>query len=406
MPSRILVFHNRYRWPGGEDTVVRDEIDLLHTRGHEMMEHIEDNRSVLNRGRVATLATLWRAAWSKRVYVETQELVRKVRPDIVHVHNFWFALSPSVVTACHDVGLPVVATLHNFRLLCVGGVLLDPRGQACDHCVGRSPAPGVRRGCYRSSHLLSYFVARMIKVNRKRGTWRKDVDLFLVPSDFCRSVFIRGGFPEEQISVRPHFVPDPLPETHAVPPPLPEQARVLFLGRLSREKGLGTLLSAWPDVECATGAQLRLVGDGPLRAELEAQASGRNVSFAGHVPSERVMEEVAKASLIVLPSECYETFGRSIVEGYAMGRPAVVGRIGGPAEIVRDGETGLFFRPSDASDLAGKLARLLTDAELLRRLGEAGRSEYLALYSPQKAYARMMNQYERVLQAGALGTPG
>jgi glycosyltransferase involved in cell wall biosynthesis len=465
-PRKILVLHNRYLWRGGEDETFDAEVALLREHGHEVVERVADNREIVARGRLAALLGLWRGAWSRPAYREMSGLVRREKPDLVHVHNFWYALSPSVLTACHDAGIPVVLRLPNFRLLCPGGVLLDRTGRSCQDCVGQGPGRGVRRRCYHGSLLASWAVARMIRVSRRRGTWERDVDLYLVPSEFCKEVFVRGGLPAGKIAVKPNFVAEPFglettdahrctqigagegscsvgsapsgtgptpseplpPEAsassaasvsaEATPDKLPRSPseeggvrydrtgrmapggnssdssepsvlgaaaeerfqppvsppirvhlcssvanstrwtsgssvssvvksgvvklgaplRALFIGRLSREKGLVTLLKAWREVAAATGAELRLVGDGPLRAELEALAAGLPVSFAGRVEGPALFEEIRAAALTVLPSECYETFGRVVVESYACGRPVVVSNLGGPAELVRDEE--------------------------------------------------------------------
>jgi glycosyltransferase involved in cell wall biosynthesis len=319
----------------------------------------------------------------------------------VHVHNFWFALSPSVFAAAHDLGTPTIAAVHNFRLLCPAGVLLNRFEQACDACIGRSPWPGVWRRCYRKSLAASYLVGRMIRLNRCRRTWWRDVDLFIVPSRFCRDTLVRGGLPAEKITVKPHFVADPRqPGAKASPRSTRSEdshrrARALFVGRLSPEKGLRTLLAAWKRVEATREAELRIVGDGPLRAELEKATAGHHISFTGSLPPDAVIAEMQEAALLVLPSQCYETFGRVVVEAYACGMPAVVSRIGGPQELVAPGETGLLFDPGDAADLAGKLQTLLSDGDLRKRMGRAARERYTETYTPEINYRQLLACYER-----------
>jgi len=408
---RLLLLHNHYGWAGGEDRTFADEVALLREHGHEVVEHVVDNRNVLAKGRLATLLVLRRATWSRRSYNRIRKLIEEAGPELVHVHNFWYVLSPSVLGACHDAGVPVVLRLPNFRLLCPGAVLLNKDGRPCQDCVEAGPALGVERRCYHDSWLASKAVARMIEYNRKRGTWQNDVDLYLVPSQFCREVFVRGGFPTNKIVVKPNFVTDPSLHhgghgahggSQSISSSSQEQAhghRALFVGRLSREKGLKTLFAAWKKVQTEIPeAELRLVGDGPMLEELQGLATGLNVSFAGRVEGDELYREIEAARFTVLPSECYETFGRVVVESYACGRPVVVSNIGGPAELVRDGETGLLFEPGNAEDLAAKLTRFVGDPDTCVNLGRAGRDEYLAKYTPETNYLQLMAAYEEAME--------
>ncbi len=393
---RILLLHNRYVWPGGEDVGVTDDAAQLRSHGHDVVEHIADNRPFVDAGKLALVRALWRAAWSRPAYAELRAKMRAIQPDILHLHNFWFALSPSVLAAAHDENVPTVVTLHNFRLLCPAGVLLDRSGQACQRCVGGPPWPGAWRRCYHGSFFASALAARMIAINRRRHTWERDADLLIVPSEFCRQTFARGGLPTERMVVKPHAATDPFPPGHGPAPAADDPLRALFLGRLGPEKGLRTLLAAWPAVYAACPhAELRLVGDGPLRGPLERTAADLPVTFAGAITPAEVPRELAQASLLVLPSECFETFGRSVVEAYASGRPVLVSRLGGPAELVADGETGRLFAPGDPADLADKLTRLLRDPADRTRMGANARQAYLERYTPAKSYEALMECYER-----------
>lgn len=395
---RVAFLHNSYRWHGGEDVTFAAEAALLRSHGHEVVEKTTTNEDLIRRGRLATALGLWRGAWSREAYREVREFVRDAAPDVVHVHNFWFRFSPSVLAAAHDGGFPVVLRLPNFRLICPGGVFLDRRGRVCMKCVGRSPWKGAIRRCYHGSFLASAAVARMIAWNRRRGTWERDVDLFVTPSEFSKGLFIRANFPADRIQVKPNFV-EPPPSGAAESPRRPDEPKhLLFAGRLSEEKGLRTLISALLQVEAETGAGLRIVGDGPLRRELCDLGGSVRVSEAGDASPDRIFEEIAKATAVIVPSECPETFGRVVIEAFACGRPVVASRIGALAELVRDGETGLLFEPGDAEDLAAKLIRLLRDDDLRERLGCAGRAEYLAKYTPEENYQKLIACYERAAE--------
>lgn len=402
-PQRILLVHNRYQWRGGEDVVVENEVTLLREHGHTVLEHIVDNRDILAAGTWQTLRALAHAAWSKVAYRTLREILARENPDLVHAHNFWFTLTPAIFAACRDAGVPVVLTLHNFRLLCPAGVLIHRRGHACTACVGKHPWRGVVNRCYHNSFLASAAVARMISLNRRRRTWETCVDRFLVPSEFSRALLVEGGLAAERIIVKPNFVRDlTLPDTVT---PLPtefnaESSQVVFVGRLSREKGLLTLLAAWREVEATNSdAQLLILGDGPLLAELQQLAKGLRVSFAGRVEEAGVHAAIHASTLLVLPSECYETFGRVVVEAYVLSRPVIVSRLGGAAELVRENKTGLLFAAGKVEELRLAILSLLGDREKCLRLGAAGREEYESFFTPEANYPLLLRAYAAAREA-------
>lgn len=389
---RILILHNRYIWAGGEDLAVDAEAQLLLAHGHEVIKKIADNHAVTQNGKLSTAIALLKASWSQKRYKWALQMIREVKPDIVHLHNFWFALSPSVLAAAHEAGVPTVMTLHNFRLLCAGGVLLDSSGSACMRCVGHSLWYGIIHRCYHNSFVASAMVARMIYHNRSRGTWKKDIDLFIVPSEFCRKVLVKGGMPEESIRVKPNFISDPGRPGDWVT--TQNEPQVLFIGRLSAEKGLFTLLEAWRKVNKKVKARLVLAGDGVLRKDLESMAGDMNVEFLGPISSEEVVENIRQSAAVVLPSECYETFGRVIIEAYSCGKPVVVSNLGGPGELVEEGKTGYLFTGGDPSDMAEKLIAMLSDERRRKEMGEYARSVYLEKYVPEENYIQLLQCYE------------
>jgi glycosyltransferase involved in cell wall biosynthesis len=317
---RVLVLHNRYRHPGGEDSVCREEINMLRARGVEVIHHEVSNAapdaSALTQIRMAAAS-----AWSSRAAEEVQEICRRDKPDVAHVHNFWMALSPAIHAACQREGVATVQTLHNYRLFCVNALLLRD-GRICEDCVGRSPWLGVVRRCYRDSALASALVANMIDVNRKRETWQKDVNAFIALSQFSKSKYVSGGLPEDRLWVKPNFVEDP-----GLQQSRPSQHRnIVFVGRLSKEKGLGVLLEAWARLGRDVPAKLRIIGDGPERTALEKQARAlalRDVEFCGHQTPSMVQAAMMDSRAVVMASVLYENFPRVIAEAFACGRPMV-----------------------------------------------------------------------------------
>ena len=383
--------HNRYREAGGEDLVVRDEITLLRRHGVEVHTHEVDNE-----GSGAALAA--GASWASDSFRTVKELCESLRPDLAHVHNFWMKLSPSVHAACHAAGVPTVQTLHNFRLLCTNALFLR-NGRACEDCLGKLPWRGVMHRCYRNSVLPSAAVAAMITANRWRGTWQRDVDAFIALTEHSASKFLRGGLPAGQIFVKPNFVEDPGPARNA---PSASDA-VLYVGRLSGEKGVAALLAAWASGNLSAYGRLLVIGDGPERDFLERQAAEykfpeARVEFLGHLAHDEVMRLQAGCRAVVMPSLAYETFGRTVIEGFSHGRPAVVSKEGGVGELVDDGRTGFTVDPANAAALAGALEKVMRDGALADRLGANGRQEYLSRYTPQRNYTQLSAIYRFAIE--------
>ena len=386
---RVLVLHNRYRQPGGEDEVARAEIHLLREHGVEVLAYEVDNDEFGPR-------TALDSAWSQRSYDEVLRTAREFRPDVAHVHNFWLKLTPAVHAACRAAGAATVQTLHNFRLLCVNALFLRD-GQVCEDCLGRSPWRGVVRRCYRDSFVASAAVGRMIQVNRRRGTWERDVDACIVLSQAARARFQAAGFDPGKLFLKPNFCEDP-----GEPPAAPSgSGTVLCAGRLSEEKGIEFLIDAWRIGGLGRYGNLVIAGDGPLRADLERRAAGiAGVRFLGRVDSSAMSDLYRGARAVALPSICFEQFPRAVVEAFAHGRPVVASDIGGLGELVTHDRSGRKFAPKDASMLARELEALLRDHALADRLGRAARAEYLDRYTAAANFARLMEIY------AAAGRPG
>jgi glycosyltransferase involved in cell wall biosynthesis len=394
---RVLILHNRYREKGGEDSVALAEAALLRTHGIEVFE-FEVGNAPTNSYADGALRLGIEASWSRRSYNKILEICRRYRPDVAHVHNFWMQLSPSVHAACHESGAATVQTLHNFRLLCTNALLLR-NGWPCEDCLGKVPWRGLMHRCYRDSFLASAAVAKMIVSNRIRGTWERDVDAFIALSEFSRWKLIAGHLPAGRLFVKPNFIRD------LGPAPSPPSASnvVLYAGRLSKEKGLHTLLSAWTRAELGTRGQLVIAGDGPERQALERQGaaqklSSSNVIFTGWLDSGQVRTWLERARVLVLPSLWYEAFPMIILEAFCCGRPVVVSDIGSLGEIVQHEREGLKFDPGNEAVLGDTLKRVLTGDALADRLGANARAAYLTKYTPERNYEMLMRIYCRATE--------
>jgi len=330
---------------------------------------------------------MWRSHFNRKVYRAVRKFCREWKPEVAHVQNFWFALSPSVHAACHAEGVATVQTLRNYRLLCVNALLMR-NGGPCEDCVGKAPWRGIMHACYQDSRLSSAIVARMIQYNRWRGTWQDDVDVFIALTSFARSRYLAGGLPAERMVVRPNSVDDPgaaaSPGTGAV-----------FVGRLSEEKGVDTLLKAW---EALPGVPLTIVGDGPLRGAVE-RAAGRlsNVRLLGHVSPQKCFDAMRQSAVVVMASRWYEGFPRVIVEAFALGRPVVAPRLGSMADLVRNEVTGLLYEPGSSADLARCVKQIADRSSSGAGMSRAARSEYESAYAPEINARQLLDIYSQAV---------
>ena len=391
MPQvKVGVIHTHYQQPGGEDQVCAAEVALLRERGHEVAELTFDNRNLED-------LPPWRQAgltlWNQEAYQRVREAIREHRPDILHVHNTFPLASPAVIHAAKAEGVPVVMTLHNYRLLCVNALFFR-QGRVCEDCLGRLPWRGVLHGCYRDTRPASAVVAGMLTLHRALSTWNL-VDRFIALTAFARGRFLAAGFPPEKVAVKPNFVhPDPGPGEG-------RGGYALFVGRLSPEKGVFTLLEAWRRL--GGRIPLKVVGDGPLMAEVSRRARGiPGVEILGRKGTAEVYALMGEASFLVFPSECYEGFPMTIAEAFACGLPVIASRLGAMAEIVEEGRTGLLFEPGDAEDLAAKMEWAWAHPRELAEMGREARREYEEKYTAERNYERLMAIYHRVLGSVAL----
>jgi glycosyltransferase involved in cell wall biosynthesis len=390
---RILVVHNGYQKHGGEDVVVEAEARLLTAHGHSLVRYRRRNDELSGRGPLGIITAGIETVWSAAAARELAALLAKEKPDVVHFHNIFPLISPAAYYACAEAGVPVVQTLHNYRLLCPGAYFLRD-GRVCEECLGRSvPWPGVAHGCYRESRAATAAVATMIAVHRGMNTWREKVGVYIALSKFARQKFIEGGLPGERIVVKPNFVdPDPGLKCGA-------GEYALYVGRLSAEKGLRVLLEAWSRL--GGTIPLRIAGDGPLKEEIAEEIKTKGLSsveLLGQLPPSEIGPLMQGARFLVLPSVCYENFPLAVAEAFACGLPVIVSRLGSMAEIITDGETGMHVAPGDSAELAAKADWAWWNPGKLQELGKAGRQEYVSKYRPEQNYKRLMKIFERAVE--------
>ena len=390
---KILCAHNRYQKLGGEDLAAQVEIELLQSHGNAVELFQVDNAEIVGfraQARVA-LGTVYSPSAKKQFAAR----IASFRPDVVHIFNFFPLLSPSIHYACWEAGVPVVQKISNFRLICPGALLLRD-GRVCEECIGKLvPWPGVLHGCYRDSRAGSAAVAVMLAAHRVLGTWEKTVDAYIARTNFSRNKLIEGGLPADKISIVPSFAPEPQRLGDG------RGRFALFAGRLSSEKGISTLLSAW-DRMSAPPLRLVVAGEGPLQEEVTRRARKGRLEHLGALPRQDIQTLLLKATILVYPSLCYENFPLSIVEAFAAGVPVLASGMGAMSEIIDHGRTGLHFRPGDAEDLAAKIEWVATHPTEIERMRGEARAEYLAKYTPERNYELLMSLYRRAIMARSL----
>jgi glycosyltransferase involved in cell wall biosynthesis len=386
---KILLAHNFYRQAGGEDRVVAAEAELLRAAGHEVVTFQRRNSEIADCSGLQGAALAARTVWSWPTYADLRSLLRRERPAVAHFHNLLPLISPSAYYACTGEGVPVVQTLHNYRLICPSATLFRD-GRVCEECVDSSSSlPAINYGCYRGSRPATAAVASMIKFHSAMGTWSRQVDCYITLTQFARNKLLRSGLPAEKVFVKPNFLQtDPGagngPREYA-----------LFMGRLVPEKGVGCLLNAWSKLSCSL--PLQVAGDGPLCAEVQ-RASSRSdgsIKWLGHVTADQALELLKHARFLLFPSEWYEGFPVTLVESLACGTPVIAARIGSVAEIIVDGVTGIHFNPGDVDDLVGKIQWACSHPGEVDAMGAAARNDFLAKYTAKQNCKALMEIYER-----------
>lgn len=392
MSLKVLIVHNAYQFYGGEDVVVDAERNLLIRCGVNVEFFLKDNHSI---GARNSLGVALGVTYSSRSRSELCSVIESKRPDIVHVHNFFPLLSPSIYDACYDASVSVVQTLHNYRTICPGAMLMR-EGSICEICIQGSPYNAVWHRCYRRSTLGSLAVARMVAVHRRKSTWDTKVNRFIALTEFAKGKFIDAGFPEGKIAIKPNFSVNPdktsrdedfKPETDTI------RRGGLFVGRLSMEKGVETLITAWDGLDM----RLSIVGVGPLESKV-ANAVSQRIRHLGKMDQKGVLAEMGKAAFLVMPSECYETFGMVIVEAFSCSLPVVSSNLGAMTEMVEDGVTGIHFEAGNADDLATKVRWMNDHPNECQQMGRNARKVYEKKYTPERNYEMLMDIYQQAIE--------
>ena len=389
----ILLVHNQYKHLGGEDSIFATEAKLLESYGHQVYRYqVNNDRLEEMNPWTLTKATLW----NSEIHQEIRTIIKKFKPQIAHFHNTFPLISPAAYYAAQAEGVPVVQTIHNFRLLCANALFFRG-GKVCEEClIQKNPLPGIIHSCYRNSRTASTAATLTVKLHSLIGTWSKAIDTFIVYSHFAHKKLVQGGLPAEKIAFKTNFLY-----------PVPEVGNgsgnyALFVGRLAPEKGTNVMLEAWQQL--GNKIPLKIVGDGPLATEV-AQATKNlpGVEWLGRKPPAEVYELMKQASFLVIPSEWYETFGRVGIEALATGTPLLVSEIGALSELVTP-ENGLLFNPGDSDDLAVKAKSLVAHPRRLTQMRYGARQSFEAKYLATDNYHRLMEIYNALIDRSQSAT--
>ncbi len=387
---KILLVHNRYRSssPSGEDRVVEQEGHALRAAGHTVERFERSSDEIASRSAAGQALVGIQVVWNDEARRSLSGTLRKYRPHVVHVHNTFPLLSPSVLYACRHEGVPVVATLHNYRLVCPKGTLFRD-GRICHDCIGRLPVPGVRHGCYRDSVVATLPLAAGVVAHRT--AWRTLVSAYVFISRAQRDIVAHDGLPAGRLFVKPNFV------NWSPPPPARRGDGIVYAGRLTEEKGLPLLMDAWDRYADNQGGplELALAGAGPLETRVAAWAANKDsVRWLGKLTREDCASLIAGARAVVVPSQWEETFGLVAVEAMAAGVPSVVPAHGSFPELVTDGREGVLFEPGNADALASVFRDVEARPSHYERLGRAARESYEQRFSPNANIDQLLRIYE------------
>ncbi len=382
---KILILHNRYKYEGGENKVVLAERDLLKSNGHKVLVFELSNKDIFKCSIFRKILLPFRIAWSLASYRKVKKIMQKEKPDIVHVHNTFFLLSPSVYYACRDANVPIVQTLHNYRFLCPMATLYR-EGKICRECLDKGLLMSIKNKCVKKSLLWALATLWTLKLHYKNNTFKRFINTYIALSDFSKRQFIEGGFNPERIRVKPNFINfDPGCDSN-------RENFALYAGRLSQEKGIDLLLDTWKNINYLP---LKIIGTGSKLEEFKnyARENSLDVEFLGHRPNSEVINYLKKCLVVVLPSRCNENFPRVIVEAFACGVAIIASRRGAISEIIEDGKTGLLFDPDDPDDLLNKIKLVYRNREMLKIMSKNARFEYDERYTAEKNYQILMSIY-------------
>ena len=383
---KILLVHNRYFERGGEDEAVDTEVRLLREHGHKVIFYEKSNEHIKKLSFPKKLFfILFSLNFSKTVYSEIKEIIKRERPDVAHIHNIFFSITPSVYFALKEENIPIIQTFHNYRFFCLKGTFFR-KGKICEKCKDKQFFNAVAGKCWRNSFFLSYFLAKILY---KSDRFLKSIDSYIALSNFGKDKFIELGIEEHKIYLKPNFL--------EIQPDNADQDKnyALFIGRLVDYKGIRTVMDAF---KISSSFKLKIIGDGPLKNEVRAFASThKNIEWLGKLERNSTVELIKKSSFLVFPSECYETMGMVVIESFACSKPVLASKLGTIKEFVIDGVNGILFEPGNVNDLAIKAAYLFSHDEERTEMGRNANKFYRERFNKEKNYQDLIGIYKKAM---------
>jgi glycosyltransferase involved in cell wall biosynthesis len=389
---KILLIHNFYRYRGGEDRYVNILEKTLIKKGHRVIPFFYDSRDIQRANFFKKWLVPVKLIHSPAVNRRLESLLADGKPDLAVVHNLAPSLPLSILKILKRNGVPILKRLENYKFLCLNGLFLRNNFKVCEKCKYGNFLHGIVYRCYQRSFCNSMGLAISEWYHRREKTVTETADLFLAASRFVKTKFVEAGFPGDKIVVHPNFI-----DFEPVASAAGSGAYAVFVGRLSKEKGLLTLMKAFQDLP---QVPLKVLGSGPLEKELERFVRSHrmeHVTFTGFVDGEVKKEMLSRARFLIFPSECYESFGYSIIEGYACGVPVIASDIGSARELIKEGETGFLFEPGNPGDLREKISRMMAmDNGKLMTMKEKALKRVKELYTREEGYKNLSGLFERL----------
>lgn len=385
----ILQIHNRYKTPGGEWTVLNQEYNLL-CKNHKVDQFIIKNSDHLN-SIWERMSLIFKTHYNSRSKKLIAEKLVQFPYDIMHVHNFFPLLTPSIFEAAREAAIPSVLSLHNYRLIHPNGLMYH-RGKIDQRSVRGSAYDCVWDGVYRDSKLQTAVAAHMIEYHRKVKTWHKFPTLFIALSEFSKNKFVEGGLPADKIMIKPNFLTDPLTEYEDLKIENEKSDYFIFVGRISNEKGIEDLINSW--IETNPPTKLLIAGDGPLKQKLMNRTKGTpSIEWLGQLSKKDVLKKLSKAKALIFPTKCFEGMPLILLEAMSMGCAVISSSIGNPKNMIDHGKNGLLYKPGDMSELIHSVQIIIENPEKASQLAENARDRYLKMYTPERNYDILLKIY-------------
>ncbi len=382
---KILIIHSHYQQRGGEDAVVKQEAELL------SQEHLVEILYFQNQGGWKGAIQFLSSIWNISIAHKVKNKIQQFQPDVVHIHNWHFAMGPLVFRVINRLGIPVVHTVHNYRLLCPSGILLHKGKLFTDSLRQSFPWKAVQNKVYRSSIFQTFWLAFVVWFHKKIGTWKK-IDAYICLTPFATKIFQESTFGVAKVKfvVKPNFTARPV-----LPQSIEKQQHFIFIGRLSEEKGIETLLNAFKN----SPFFLKIAGDGPLRNTVfQSSIEHSNISYLGNLTRQEVTLELCKAQALIFSSVCYETFGLVIIESFSNGTAVIASKIGAPQSLIIDGYNGFHFESGNANNLKEIVSRFNSLSEIEKeKMGNNAFENYQSNYSPELQLGYFESIYNKVI---------